>query len=436
MKNGVHSRIIIIFAVLSICTVCAVPAMAGTRYMSGSPELTAAVSGANEFFPGTETTIPVAIQNSGLIEYEFTYPTTLTPADLPNTAKLMTITLDPGGAPVTILSDPQMVGDLKGGSQMMVNFKVRIDPDAPAGRYLLPLLVHYTYLAYADQYGQDALQYFYKTKDTTLDLPIEINPEIQLDVVSVDCGHITVGTEGFVTVQIRNNGHENGTDAVLMLSPAPNSPARPSVGSVYIGDFPAGSTVTVPFKVSVSVEGEAQEYPMDLSVYYRNENGNFVYSDPVVIGIPVYGKIRFVVVSSPPEVNPGGERLLSIEYENAGSATIYSAQARIYAVDPFTTSDDTAYIGTLAPGESGTAVFKVTVQSTATEKAYSLDSEIRYRDALDNDQVSDRITVPVSIVAPTGIAAYLANPVVIGIIVIVVLAAVLLLRTHMKRRRS
>lgn len=436
MVNKVHLRVIAILAMVSICSLCAVPAMAGTRYMSGSPELSAAVYGANEFFPGTETTIPVSIQNSGLIEYEFTYPTTLTPADLPNTAKLMTVTLTPGDAPVTILSDPQMIGDLNGGSQMTVNFKVRFDSDAQAGTYNLPLLVHYTYLAYADQYGQDALQYFYKTKDVTLDLPIEIRPEIQLGVVSVDCGHITVGTEGFVTVELKNIGNENGTDAVLMLTPAPNSPTRPSVGSVYIGEFPAGSTVTVPFKVAVSADGEAQEYPMDLSVYYRNENGNFVSSDPVVIGIPVYGKIRFVVVSPPQEVTHGGDRLLSIEYKNTGSATVYSAQARIYAVDPFTTSDDTAYIGTLSPGESRIAVFEVTVKSTATEKTYSLDSEIRYRDALDNDQVSDRITVPVSVVAPTGILAFLTNPVIIAIIVIGVLAAVIILRTYMKKRRS
>jgi hypothetical protein len=104
--------------------------MAGTKVLSGSPVLSATVSGANEFSPGTETTIPVVIQNSGLIEFEFTYPTTLTPADLPNTAKLMTLTLSPGEAPVTILSDPQMVGDLPGGDQMMVHFRSRIAPDA------------------------------------------------------------------------------------------------------------------------------------------------------------------------------------------------------------------------------------------------------------------------------------------------------------------
>ncbi len=431
------SRFIGFLAILvCICCVCSVPAMAGTRVLSGSPTLSAAVYGANEFSPGTETTIPVVIQNSGLIEYEFTYPTTLTPADLPNTAKLMTVTLASGGGPVTILSDPQMVGDLMGGSQMMVNFKVRFAPDAQAGTYNLPLMVHYTYLAHADQFGQDALQYFYQTKDVMLELPIQIKPEIILDVISIDTGHITVGTEGFVTVQLRNQGHEDGTDAVLMLTPAPNSPVQPSVGSVYIGDFPRDAVVTIPFKVAASANGEAQNYPMNLTVLYKDENGNFVSSAPVVIGIPVFAKISFEVVSSPPEVTPGGQHRLTIEYKNTGSAPVYAAQARIYAVDPFTTSDDTSYLGTMAPDETSTAVFEVTVDSSATVKTYSLDSEIRYRDALDNDQVSDRITVPVSVVAPTGINALLANPGIIAVIVIGVIALVFFVRTRWKKRRS
>jgi hypothetical protein len=436
MKNG-RSRFIDLLAILvCTCFFISAPAMAGTRVLSGSPVLSATVSGANEFSPGTETTIPVVIQNSGLIEFEFTYPTTLTPADLPNTAKLMTVTLTPGDAPVIILSDPQMVGDLPGGVRMMVNFKVRIAPDAQAGTYNLPLMVHYTYLAHADQYGQDTLQYYYQTRDVTLNLPIQIKPEIMLDVVSIDTGHITVGTEGFVIMQLRNQGHEDGADAVLMLAPAPNSPVQPSVGSVYIGDFPRDSVVTVPFKVAVSANGEAQNYPMNLTVQYKDGNGNFVSSAPVVIGIPVFAKISFEVVSSPPEVTPGGQHRLAIEYKNTGSSPVYSAQARIYAVDPFTTSDDTSYLGNMAPGETSTAVFEVTVDSSATVKTYSLDSEIRYRDALDNDQISDRIPVPVSIVAPTGIQALIANPGVIAVIVLGVIALVFFVRTRWKKRRS
>jgi hypothetical protein len=245
-----------------------------------------------------------------------------------------------------------------------------------------------------------------------------------------------VGTEGLVTVQLRNQGHENGTDAVLILAPAPNSPVQPSVGSVYIGDFPAGSEVTVPFKIAVSANGEAQNYPMNLTVHYKDVNGNFVTSAPVVIGIPVSPKISFEVVSSVPEVTPGGQHRLIIEYRNIGSATVYSAEARIYAVDPFTTSDDTSYLGTMSPGENATAVFEVTVDSSATVKTYSLDTEIRYRDALDNDQVSDRIPVPIEVVTPMGIQALLANPAIIAVIVIGIIAVVFVVRSRMKKRRS
>jgi len=435
--QGIGPRFVCYLAMLvCICSLCSIPALAGTKVLSGSPVLSATVSGANEFSPGTETPIPVVIQNSGLIEFEFTYPTTLTPADLPNTAKLMTVTLSPGSAPVTILSDPQMVGDLPGGDQMMVHFRARFAPDAPAGTYSLPLAVEYTYLSHADQYGQDSLQYYYKTRNITLDLPVLIKPEILLDVVSINTGDIPVGAEGFVTVDLKNQGHENGTDAVLVLMPAPNSPVQPSVGSVYIGNFPAGSVVTVPFKVAVSANGEAQNYPLNLTVQYKDQNGNFVASAPVVVGIPVSARIGFEVTSPPPEVTPGGKHLLTVEYMNTGSSPVYSAEARIYAVDPFTTSDDTSYLGTLAPGETGTAVFEVTVDTSATVKSYSLDSEIRYRDALDNDQVSLRVPVPVSVVAPTGFQALLARPGIIAVIVIGVVASIFILRTRWKKRRS
>src|SRR5271157_930145 len=101
------------------------PVMAGDRYLSGGPNLTAAIIGPNEFSPGQEIILPIAIQNSGLLQYVFTYPNQITAADLPNTAKLMMVTLGPGDSPLIIKSDPQLVGDLIGGQNLVVNFKVK-----------------------------------------------------------------------------------------------------------------------------------------------------------------------------------------------------------------------------------------------------------------------------------------------------------------------
>ena len=60
---------------------------------------------------------------------------------------------------------------------------------------------------------------------------------------------------------------------------------------------------------------------------------------------------------------------------------------------PFTSNDDTAFLGTLAPGEMREAVFEISVDKSATIKEYALDSEIRYRDALDNSLISDPMKV-------------------------------------------
>lgn len=412
------------------------PVMAGERYISGTPDLSATIYGANEFYPGTVVNVPVNIQNSGLIQYVFSQPTLLTPADLPNTAKLMTVELGPGDAPLAVLSDSQMVGDLKGGANLLVNFKVRTDPDAPAGTKTLPLRVHYTFLAHADQYGQDVLQYFYETKDVTLDIPFKIKPEIILEVISAEPEEVNVGTEGFVHLTLKNIGNEDGTGAVVVLSPAGNSPVQPVGGSVYIGDFPMKSTIDLKYKIAVSNNAEPGTYPVNVTVNYKNQDGVFVTSAPAVTGIPVKGKIRFTVVSPPDTVNPGTQDVLEVTYKNTGSAPVYGAQARIFTQDPFTTSDDMSYLGDMAIGDTKTARFKVTVNQKATIKEYALDSEIRYRDALDNDQVSDRIRVPVSVVSLTGIMALLANPYFIVLLALVVIVALYQVRKQRKNRTS
>ena len=69
------------------------------------------------------------------------------------------------------------------------------------------------------------------------------------------------------------------------------------------------------------------------------------------------------------------------------------ATVRVSAADPFSTTDDQAYLGTLNPGESAVAVFDMDVDETATPKPYSLNSEILYEDADGHNQVSDSIKI-------------------------------------------
>ncbi len=212
-----------------------------------------------------------------------------------------------------------------------------------------------------------------------------------------------------------------------------NSPIVPTDSSVYIGDFPSGSIVECRYKVSISGDAERQTYPVDVVVVYKNKEGDFVTSRSDTIGIPVGGKVDFEVISPAAEMNPGNKKVITVEYKNTGETTIYSAQGRISAVDPFTSNDDIAYLGDLKPGESAVASYEVSVDRSATIKEYGLDSEIRYRDALDNTYISDTMKVKVNVNSVAGMTAVLSNPVYLSIIIAGIIGIVYLIYHYRKK---
>ncbi|MEN6609938.1 MAG: S-layer protein [Methanoregulaceae archaeon] len=391
---------------LGICALvlaCMVgPVAAGTKYTGGSPEISAAIVGTNEFYPDDDATISVKLQNTGLNDYKFVQSGIMDRDDLPNTAKFLVIVLDANGAPLVVKSDPQMVGDLDGGSSLTTSFNTKINHNAPAGIYNLSLKLNYTYLWSADQQGLDSIEYTYKTTEETIVLPVTIKQELRIDVLSTDVDQLNVGTEGILTAVVRNTGTDNGKKAVIKIAQNGDSPVVPTESSVFIGNFPMNGTVNAKFKVSASSNAEGKTYPLDIYVTYENHDGDTVDSDKVTIGVPVGNKITFNITSSAAEISPGEKKVLSFDFKNTGDTTAYDALARISAVDPFTSNDDTAYLGDMAPGETRTAKFEVSVDSGATKKSYGLDAEVRYRDAQQNSVVSDTFKAPVDIVARNG----------------------------------
>jgi hypothetical protein len=396
-----------------VLALLAVPVMAGEKELFGSPSLSAAISGTNEFTPGEDVTLTVNVQNTGRTDVTIVQSGIVTAQDKPNTAKLLVVGLSPGAAPVTVKTDPQMVGDLLGGSSVSASFSVKISKYAVGGVYSLPLQLTYQYLNNAEEVSPDTVRYWYYDQNITIPLLVRIKSGVTLDPVKARADQLNVGTEGYVIMSMTNAGSEHARNAVAKLGRDGLSPLIPTDASVYIGDFGPGDTREIRFRASVSTDAGAQDYPVDVHVEYTDSEGDSASSDTVTVGVPVGRKIDFAVVSPAPQVNPGQSATLEVTYRNTGSATVYSAEARISAVDPFTSNDDTAYIGDLAPGESATARYDVTVGSGATPKSYGLDSEIRYRDALDNSQISDTIKVPVDVVQSAGILGVLGNPLVL-----------------------
>jgi hypothetical protein len=384
--------------------------MGVTTYLSEGPQMSAAISGTNEFTPGQDAVISVVVQNRGLNVNKFVMHGTIDREDVPTTAKMVTVGLSPGNAPVLVKSDPQNIGNLASQQTTTVMIATKITSDATKGEYMLPLTIGYLYLAESGQEASDVLQSDYRWRNETIPLTIKIKPSVKIAVLEVVPENLSVGTGGYLHLKIQNTGFEDGKKATVRLIRNGNSPVIPMDSNVFIGDFPRNATISCRYKVAISREAENQTYPVDLQVSYENRDGDTVTSATGTVGVPVLGKLTFAVISDLISVTPGSENIIAVQYRNTGTQTAYHAQARLSVVDPFTSADNSAYLGDLKPGDTATASYQLSTDNEAGAQDYALDTEIRFRDVLDNSQISDTFKLAIRVIPssqPTGIARFL-----------------------------
>lgn len=421
----------LVIFVLVIIAVAMCPVTADSKFMTGSPELNAHIAGANEFSPGDDVFLPVVIENTGLTRFKIVDSGIIGANDIPSTAKGLTATLEGSDAPIVIKADPQVLGDLLSGSHATAVFHIRINQDAPAGTYQLPVSLNYTYL-YQQFQESNTLSYVYKDINETVYVPLKVKPELQIEVTNVSTDNLVAGNDGSVALSVKNTGYEDGRNAALLIVPSNNSPFLPADGSEYVGDFPRGAVVDSRFRVAVSGDALQKTYPLTVMVNYKNGEGDYVNSVAETVGVPVGGKVAFSVDPVSASASPGANAVIVVQYRNTGGATAYNAQARIDAVDPFTTNDDTAYLGTMAPGDTRTASFDVVIANGATVKQYAVSSVVIYQDSFNNQVTSDPVHIPVQVGQPPGILALVGVP----LIIVIVLAVMVFAVRRIIRKRS
>ncbi len=124
-----------------------------------------------------------------------------------------------------------------------------------------------------------------------------------------------------------------------------------------------------------------------VGVWYENKTQN------QTIMVQVKKEPYFEVTQVNGSLYPDKGGMLYVTYKNTGEEPAKDATVRLSASDPFSTTDDQAFLGTLKPGESAVAAFNMAVDKTATPKPYSLDSEILYEDTEGHNQISDSVKI-------------------------------------------
>jgi hypothetical protein len=209
----------------------------------------------------------------------------------------------------------------------------------------------------------------------------------------------------------------NAIGITAMLATPEESPIKVKSGPQQAGSINGdkGERKTARFNIEIDENAPAGTYPLILATSYMYQknaqvSGNVsdsrtdvnLWYDTLdqtqVIYITVKKLADFEITNVSSDLRAGeDDRVLSITYRNTGEETATDAVARISVTDPFSSTDDQAYLGTLAPGESVTSIFVLDTDSGAAIKSYGIDTEIRFTDSTGKSRISESMTATATI---------------------------------------
>lgn len=163
------------------------------------------------------------------------------------------------------------------------------------------------------------------------------------------------------------------------------------------GEYPLYLQLTYDYQYNAEVDADELDPEIGLrgfqsSYWYQKANGT------VTIPVTVKKEAYFEITEADAELRAGEKGgIIEVTYKNTGEETADDAIARLSVFKPFSSTDDQAYIGTLGPGEVRAVKFKIDVDSDATVKPYSINSEIKYTDLRGGTIISDSMKIPVNV---------------------------------------
>ncbi|NOY12003.1 MAG: hypothetical protein GXO67_08005 [Archaeoglobi archaeon] len=264
------------------------------------------------------------------------------------------------------------IGELEPGQSVNVSFTVDVSADE-GGYYPFQIQGIYSLNGEVKQ-----------TPSRAFGVPVKDKPEILVENVN---SSVHAGSKGDVEVSIKANQVLHSLRAKLEVKP----PLTALAEEYFAGDV---DKAVLKFKVKASGDAEDTVYPAKLTIYY-DINGKEV-EESFDVGVKVGKKTRFEIIGKG-EIPAGEERIVTVKIKNLGDVAIRDATARITVVDPFSTTDDSSYIGELGPGEEKEVSFKIKADKDATPKSYALNLEVKYRDFNGEWVISDPVKLPIDV---------------------------------------
>jgi len=288
--------------------------LGGDNYytMYGSPDISASISGTDEFERGDTVTLYVDLTNYGRIlgfkedqtpqnPKEFA----LAAAELQEeykkpTALGITTRLTSGDPQIDVKSGDQVVQSLKSGDKIQspLKFTLKIGEHAPAGKYPLHLNMSYDYQDNVRVYASTLVtsgssptlanfqeSYIYQKANQTVPISIIVKRQADFEILNAS-GTLTVGAKKSpISATYKNIGEDPIKDAVARLSIF--KPFSSTDDQAFIGTLQPGENTTVVFRLDVDSDATPKDYGINSEIKYTDVNGDTVISESMKIPVTV-----------------------------------------------------------------------------------------------------------------------------------------------------
>lgn len=366
-----------------------------TAAVTGSPDISVNVAD-NTLSPGEETTLDVALVNSGDIDSGSARNPALNSEV--TTARGTTVSVDSGDAPLTVKTGERAIGTFpEGATQEPLPFAIAVREDAAPGTYTAEVTVDYDYYSYVSETEGTRDR---ESEQRTFDVKLKIEESAQFNVTDVETT-ANVGGTGTVDVTVQNDGAATAEDATLTLaSPSSDLTLGQSASAErYVERWESGEQRTFTYRLTAASSAENEPYPFTLSADYELDSGEARTADPVSVEVTPGPEQEFTVVSTESDVPIGDSGEYAVTLRNAGSDTLTDATVQLTSSNADITfgqsNSANQYVGRWEPGAEQTLTFDARAGDGAERRNYTVDATVAYERA--DDSVSQQNTVSLSL---------------------------------------
>lgn len=280
-------------------------------------------------------------------------------------------------------SGDDLHGTIYSGEKYNKVFRVKVLQEAPAGNYEFKL----TGTWYKEGVAEKI------TKEIRFEMPVK-KEGIIIDVGTL----ITTPAEvrpGDDYVQldayIENTGQKDAKAVEIKLdAPEGISASYTNNNRIWLGQVKAGERKKATLFVDVDEYLQPQAYQLRFTMDYTDLDDN-KHQRSTTMDFLVKPRPYLEVEEKVTEATAGKTAILEVQVKNTGTEEAESVDVRVLkqSAQPFTMDVRTDYIGSLKPGEEGTAIFKLDIDKEAAIKTHDVKLIIRAKG--DTDAGDDNI---------------------------------------------